>query len=65
MLSLLSKNLVNELDVWSGLELKVALVLTSVNHLIIKHDQIPFVLIKIGNLLQSRSLDDFNVWHGD
>ena len=25
MLSLLSKNLVNELDVWSGLELKVSL----------------------------------------
>ena len=35
--------------------------------LIIKHDQIPFVHIKIGILLQSprNSLDEFNVWHGD
>ena len=38
-----------------------------VNHLIIKHDQIPFAHVKIGILLQSRrnSLDEFNVWHGD
>ena len=41
---------------------------SGVNHLIIKHDQIPFVHIKIGILLQSRrnSLDEFNRgMHGD
>ena len=42
-------------------------VFMGVNHLIIKHDQIPFAHIKIGILLPSRwnSLDEFNVWHGD
>ena len=42
-------------------------VFTGVNHLIIKHDQTPFVHTKLGILLQSRrnSLDEFNVWHGD
>ena len=40
---------------------------SGVNHLIIEHDQIPFVHFKIGILLQSRgnSLDEFNVWDGD
>ena len=48
-------------------EVHNSLVFTGVNHLIIKHDQIPFVHIKIGIPLQSRrySLDDFNVWHGN
>ena len=44
-----------------------SLVFTGVNHLIIKHDQIPFGHIKIGILLQTlrNSLDELNVWHGD
>ena len=48
-------------------EVHNSLVLTSVNHLIIKHDQIPFVHIKIGILLQScgNSFDESSVWHGD
>ena len=45
-------------------EVHNSLVFTGVNHLVIKHDQIPFVYIKIGILLQSRrnSLDEFNVF---
>ena len=36
-------------------EVHNSLVFTDVNHLIIKHDQIPFVHIKIGILLQRRT----------
>ena len=48
-------------------EVHNSLVFTSVNHLIIKHDEILFFHIKIEILLQSRrnSLDKFNVLHGD
>ena len=45
-------------------EVHNSLVFAGVNHLIIKHDQIPFVHIKIGLLLQSYSFHKFNVWHG-
>ena len=47
-------------------EVHNSLVFAGVNHLIIKHDQIPFFHIKLGLLLESRgnSLDKFNVWHG-
>ena len=51
----------------TGKKVHNPLVFIGVNHLIIKHDQIPFVHIKIGILLQSRrnSLNEVNVWHGD
>ena len=41
------------------------LVLNGVNYLIVKHDQVPFVHIKIGILFQSRrnTFDKFNVWY--